>query len=355
MAQNEEIKKILQKINEGTATSAEKERLKDWYSSFDDSQTQVEASFTEEEIGEQIWKKIGPKKSVNALWRKLAVSAAVVALIGITGLVWIRQQAAKPAPLELSMGVQIEGATQKVENIGTALDSFLDSSSYVDVRSAAMETEQMRISTQRGQFAKVILPDGTKVSLNADTKIRLSPGFETAAQRTIELEGEAYFEVTSIPNRSFVVKTKEQEVHVLGTKFNVKAYPNQKHIVTSLIEGSIQLVDQDKTQLLKPNQKAINTVGAATLLVEDQDLQNLQDWRQLNFEFDNEPVDEVLQQLGRWYGLEVLFDSAIPDQTISGKIKRGTNLNDLQLILANLTKAQYQLKANVLHVKFKNN
>lgn len=354
MEPNDEVKKIIEKINNGQATDDEKQRFQHWYNSWDDTKTYIAQDGTPEQLKASIWKGIHaralPKTNV---WKKWVAVAAAVVFVGTASFFfWLSTDLSDAAQRQYS-GVLIMGNDQKIEKHQNSLDNFLDTAAYVDL-TTLQHTESIKtLATEKGQFSKVILPDGTKVWLNVGTKLSLSDDFKTASQRTVSLSGEAYFEVTTIANRSFVVQAKDQSIRVLGTKFNVKAYPNQEQLVTSLYEGSIELVYQGQVTLLKPAEVARTGPRRVDVLPLKDTYQGK--WRQLQFEFDNEQIEEVLAQIGRWYNMEIVYDSTVPKQLISGKITPGATMPDLLLILSNLTEGQYTRKGDALHVKFKNN
>lgn len=354
MLKDEEIKKILAKINAGTATEDEKSLFLQWYRSWDDTQTNVDTLGDVNTLHQSIWDKIEGKRKVRR-WdsRRFVRIAAAFAIVAASSFAFFYYSSTNDKPLELSSAVKLGGDAFDHVTINTSVADFLDTSKYVNLKELDNGDKIGDISTGEAQFIKIQLPDGSKVSLNAGTKIHLADDFRTGQNRVVYLEGEAFFDVSKIAGRNFIVASKGQRVEVLGTKFNIKAYPNQKQIVTSLIEGSIRLQSGDAAEVLKPNDIAYNTAG--NIAVKSEEVIPNIGWRQLNFEFDNEQVEEVLQQLGRWYGLKIVFKNRIPDLMISGKIPRGTELKDLQLILGNLTQAQYQLKDNVMQVKFNNN
>lgn len=354
MLKDEEIKKILTKINAGNATEDEKSLFLQWYQSWDDTKTTVDGQGNVNTLHQSIWDRIEGKRKVRR-WdrRRFMHIAATVAIVGVSSFTFFYYSSTNERPLQLSNAVKLKGDAFDHLTINTSVADFLDTSKYINLKELNNGDKIDDISTGEAQFIKIQLPDGTKVSLNAGTKIRLADDFRTGQSRVVHLEGEAFFDVNTITGRNFIVASKDQRVEVLGTKFNIKAYPNQKQIVTSLIEGSIRLQSNGAVQVLKPNDIAYNTAGK--IAVKSEEAIPAAGWRQLNFEFDNEQVEEVLQQLGRWYGLKIVFKTRVPDLTISGKIPRGTELKDLQLILGNLTQAQYQLKDNVMQVKFNNN
>jgi ferric-dicitrate binding protein FerR (iron transport regulator) len=352
MKTQQDIKEIISRINQGIASEEDIVQFQLWYNSFDDKETILDSNLTAVEFKDKNWaeihRRIAPTKVRRLQW---AWGVAAALLLLSTAVVWIWSIQQKGNSNEVFRSAAwITDASGQTQEISSSLHDFLDSTSYVDLK----EHHDLRtLATAAGEFTKVILPDGTKVSLNAGSKIVLSPDYAKAAQRTISLEGEAYFEVVTIPGRSFVVKTADQQIKVLGTKFNVSAYPSFDKTITTLHEGKIELSNGSQNVILQPNNIVVNKDGALSL----QRMVKLEKeaWRKLDFEFDNESIKTVLHQLSQWYGFELSYLSAVPNQHISGKIVNGTKTSDVLEIMKNLTNGNFQMKGNVLYVNFANN
>lgn len=183
------------------------------------------------------------------------------------------------------------------------------------------------VSTPNGGEYQLILPDGTKVWLNAASTLRYPVRF-TGDLRTVELTGEAYFEVkhtkisrTALP---FVVKTVSQEVEVLGTHFNVKAYPEENITKTTLVEGSVRVsIPSSGNQpaaanILKPNQQSIIKSGNHHISVAQTDPTNAIAWKNGNFAFHDNDITEVMNTISRWYNVEVEYEGGPPQNKIFG-------------------------------------
>lgn len=165
-----------------------------------------------------------------------------------------------------------------------------------------------RLSTPRGMDFKVILPDGSEVWLNAESTIEFPSAF-TAEERRVVLHGEAFFKVTQNEHCPFIVTTDRMDVHVLGTEFNFRNYEYAcSHV--SLVKGAVQVYTKDAGQTvaatLKPGEGAwFDKKGE--LQVGADDIYAVTQWMDGFFYFDNCPLTDVLQELGRWYNLGVIF------------------------------------------------
>ena len=174
-----------------------------------------------------------------------------------------------------------------------------------------------------GQY-QLILADGTKVWLNAASSLKFPTAFP-GKQRTVELTGEAYFEVAKNKNQPFNVKTPTQTVQVLGTHFNINAYSNEPFVKTTLLEGSVNVSSAGGSLLLKPGQQALlNNSGLATLK-DDVDTDEAIAWRNGLFQFNDVDIKTIMRQVARWYDVDVEFKGQVPAYTFHGKISRNLN------------------------------
>ncbi len=168
----------------------------------------------------------------------------------------------------------------------------------------------VEVTTSKGEKKEIILSDGTKVWLNADSKIIYNENFERD-YRKVKLYGEAFFDVVKNPNCPFIVETSQLSIKVLGTKFNVKAYADDKTIETTLESGIISLQQDgkkfgsDNSIIIKPQQKATFSKKEQKLVLEDVDSNRYTSWKEGRLVFDNEDIHEAIKKLERWYGLKI--------------------------------------------------
>lgn len=174
-----------------------------------------------------------------------------------------------------------------------------------------------------GQF-RLTLPDGSKVWLNAESSITYAPNRFTI-ERSITLEGEAFFDVVTDPKRPFTVKTARQTVTVHGTQFNINSYADEPGARTTLVEGSVSITNQGgQTQYLRPGQVAIVNGGGA-ISVQKADVAHETAWKNGLFHFDGTDLEAVMRQLSRWYDVDVVFKGKQSAVRLWGEVNRNTS------------------------------
>ncbi len=177
------------------------------------------------------------------------------------------------------------------------------------------------ISTPRGGEYSIILPDNSKVWLNAESSIRFPVSF-TGTERKVEITGEVYFEVARDINKPFRVSTGNITVEVLGTSFNIRAYSDETTVTTTLVEGSVEIATAGTSRSLVPGQQA-RSDNSGVLAVEDGvDVDEIIAWKNGIFLFNSENIEEIMKQIGRWYDVKVVFEGEITDETFSGIVSR---------------------------------
>lgn len=184
------------------------------------------------------------------------------------------------------------------------------------------------ITIPRGRQFQVLLPDGTRVWLDAASSMRYPTSF-TGAERRVEIAGEAYFEVAKNPSLPFRVKIqgKPAEIEVLGTRFNVNAYGNEASINTTLVEGSVKISAGSDQVMIKPGQQA--QVASRIKVLNKADMQKVMAWKEGVFDFEDAGLEEVMRQLERWYDIEVVYEKGIPPIEFVGKMGRDLSLQEV--------------------------
>lgn len=159
-----------------------------------------------------------------------------------------------------------------------------------------------RMETLTGMEYTLALADGTLVYLNAETSLRYPVVFREG-ERVVELEGEAYFEVAKDEMRPFIVRMNGSEIKVTGTSFNARAYGNEEEVVTTLVEGRVEV----NGRKIVPGEQARCEVNTGNLTVKTVDVNRFIAWKEGYFVFRNERLEDVMKTLARWYGVEYHF------------------------------------------------
>ncbi len=179
------------------------------------------------------------------------------------------------------------------------------------------------VSTPKGGQYMLILPDGSKVWLNAASSIRFPVSFN-ANTREVTIAGEAYFEVAKNPLKPFIVHANELNVQVLGTHFNVMAYNDESAIKTTLLEGSVKLTNGCASTFLIPGK--IASLQQKNFTVSDADIDKELAWKNGSFVFNKEGIETIIRQMARWYDVNVIYEGAPPTKAFVGEIKRDATL-----------------------------
>lgn len=180
------------------------------------------------------------------------------------------------------------------------------------------------IKTPMGGQYKVVLPDGTQVWLNAGSSLRY-PVYFSGSERRVELKGEAYFEVAKNKAMPFKVMAKSAQVKVLGTHFNVMSYTDERHVNTTLIEGSVNV----NNAILVPGQQASIDNRTRNLSVRYVKVDEAIAWKNGLFIFRNEDIQSIMKKISRWYNVEVVFKDKIQNKSFGGTFSRSGNLSDM--------------------------
>jgi transmembrane sensor len=209
-------------------------------------------------------------------------------------------------------------------------------------------TAMLTASTPRGGTYQVILPDGTHVWLNADSRISFPVQF-SEGPRKILLSGEAYFEVKKDERHPFIVSSKGQEVTVLGTHFNVNSYADEENIETTLLEGAVKVSAGDHKQILKPGERAIN--NGTSIKVLSANLDGIMDWKEGDFYLNRVNFKTAMRKIARWYDLEVIYDPSVPNDLQSGGwISRDQPLSVILKLIESSGQVHFQRKGRSLYV-----
>jgi len=193
---------------------------------------------------------------------------------------------------------------------------------YMGTRNNLMDGSVTTISCAYGDRSSIVLPDSSHVWLNSGSKLTFSSNFRNG--RKVSLEGEAFFDVTKDKHHPFQVKTADVQIEVLGTKFNLKAYPDEKSVSTTLVEGSVKISSEYQEEMMKPDQKlTFDKESKQMTLQKLTDTDPDTEWKDGRFVFRNESLAELKPKLERWFDVDIVFgDEQVKSRRFTGVLSR---------------------------------
>ncbi|QCX37449.1 FecR family protein [Aureibaculum algae] len=217
--------------------------------------------------------------------------------------------------------------TQNAESNGEALI-------YEAKKKNDGEVAYNNLTIPRGGYFFIKLSDGTKIWLNSDSKLKYPVSFNKGETRKVELVyGEAFFDVspsTINGNSKFVVINESQEIVVMGTEFNVKAYKDESNIYTTLVKGIVSVNFSNRQQIIIPNQQLNYNLDTKKSSIKKVDVSNEISWKEGLFNFNNKSLREIMKVLSRWYDIDVVFENKqISDEEFVGSLSKDQNIEDI--------------------------
>jgi transmembrane sensor len=233
-------------------------------------------------------------------------------------------------------------ATQAKAEVNKTRDGQLvyDLRGQPATNNTADERAYNTISTPRGGEYQVVLPDGTRVWLNAGSSLRFPVAF--GKERNVKLTGEAYFEVAKDASRPFTVSVRDIGVSVLGTHFNIMAYSDEKAITTTLLEGKVKVTDSNGSHHeLKPGEQAV--ADASGVKISDADIEQAVAWKNGYFKFERANIEVIMRQISRWYDVDISYEGQVSRDEFVGKIARNADVSQVLRVLQ-LSKVHFRIE-----------
>ncbi|UNY98774.1 DUF4974 domain-containing protein [Zhouia spongiae] len=260
------------------------------------------------------------------------------------------------ATLTLEDGSQIaleKGSSLQTQNANSNGEEIV----YEADKKRGKEVVYNYLTIPRGGQFHVVLSDGTEVWLNSESQLKYPVAFIDGESREVELiYGEAYFDVspsTAHKGARFKVFNQSQEVEVLGTEFNIKAYKEETNIYTTLVEGKVTVNFGDQQQKLLPNQQSVTNIDQKDIEVRNVDVYGETSWRKGLFSFKSKSLKEIMTVISRWYDVEVIFEnSELENAMFNGVLKKDQSLEVLLKAInkTNLISA-YEIKEDKVIIK----
>ncbi|MFA4869628.1 MAG: FecR domain-containing protein [Pedobacter sp.] len=346
---NKEITSLLKKFREGTINKEEKAFLENWV---------LFGEFTERELSDdeldtelnKIESRLNLNKTVK-LWPRIAAAVAILLIVG-SGIIFYIDKTDKEsiaytdvvspgsvgATLTLANGkkIKLDDAAngELAKESGIIISKTASGQIIYEIQEQVSDINSVNtLSTAKGENYSIILPDKSKVWLNAASSLTYSTALNVNKKRVVELMGEAYFEVFHDKAHPFIVETKNQTLEVLGTHFNLAAYPDDPVIRTTLLEGRVSLNNQTNKVFLTPGQQATLSQVKPTFNVKDVNVTDAVAWKNGLFAFKNESIRSIMEEISRWYDVDFELHGDIENKTFGGTVSRFSDIREVLNVL----------------------
>lgn len=390
--EKENFHKLLDKYIAGEASHDEEQRLLNFYGSFKSS-SEIESIPEMEDLKDKIFgnilDKITPEEdyshSFNFYYLKSFSIAAMILLTITTGIYFYSNRTIQEEEQFVEINVKndiLPGNNKAILTLANGSKISLDDAEYgllaSEGNTVITKTENGEIvyeknaieknkgisnhaltntiQTPKGGKYQVRLPDGSKVWLNSASTLSYPTAF-TGTERKVKLKGEAYFEIASNKKNPFRVESDGQIVEVLGTHFNINSYDDEDFTKTTLLEGSVRVILNSKsdvlgkTRMLKPGEQSLTNVSQSGIRIENADTEKAVAWKNGYFKFKNTPIQQIMREVERWYDVELVYEGTMPTDEFTGFISNDVNISGVLKILEQSGGVKFSVKGKKIKVK----
>ena len=380
-----EIARIIQKSLKGKLSESEERQLSGWRKVSDENERAFQRMISEDfytigmeklemydsrvAYGRFLQKKYQQRRKRRFLINMARVAAValpfVIALVLYVGLNREEEQMVRPslasnilpgtskAVLTLANGQMIplgkEATDSTIITDGTQISASGSGVTYA----SGVESESVvynKLEIPRGGEFCLTLSDGTRVWLNSETSIQYPVAFG-AKERRVFVQGEAYFEVAKDAKKPFTVQFMSSSVTVLGTSFNIRAYPEEKRSQTTLAEGSVRIYSPGSSMLLKPGEQAEVSALSGEMVKQEVEVKNFTSWKDGRSVFEQQPLEDIMRTLERWYDIRVIFkDEGAKRISLSGNMKRYGDFSQVMKMLQMTGDVRFELHGNDVYI-----
>ena len=329
--------------------------------------TQLIKSFSSQKAWDRIYPRLGGEKASGFLsWRKSLKYAALILLLIIPASYLIYNWVAGEPIGEITPGTH--GGELTLSNGNTfnlfdnalpegAAEIFIIDSKGINYQTPANKPKVKEIKntlrTLHGMECHIVLSDGTKVHLNAESQLTYPICFNNK-ERIVQVEGEAYFDVAPDIAHPFIVQTPHTSIRVTGTSFNVRAYADEGVESTTLVSGAVKINNENEDYELLPNQHFLYDKNSQKGIVSNVNAELYTSWESGSFIFINIPLENVMSYLSKWYGFKYTFeDDAAKQVKIGAYLNRYANMNPIIDMIMELNMVDIKQREGVLHIAYK--
>lgn len=368
----DQARELIERYNQGLANAEEKAWIENWYLDESRKQESPDEGNNFLHLKDKIWVNtlersgltIKPAAKRFSLWPRIAAAAVILILFGASLYFYIGP--GKPELKDVAMANHIvPGGNKAILTLANGSEISLTDAlnGTITKQAGATVTKTSNgqllyagsepgknvvayntITTPRGGQYRVTLVDGTIVWLNASSSLRYPTIFD-GRERKVQLTGEAYFEVAKDPKMPFRIINNGQVTEVLGTHFNINSYPDEPGTTTTLLEGSVKVLNpkSDAVVLLKPGQQS-SSDASGEIKVANVNPEQFVAWKDGKFIFANANIESIMRQVSRWYNVEIVYKGDASKEKFGGRTSRFANVAELLEILELTDNVQFEIE-----------
>lgn len=324
-------------------------------------------SFSSQKAWEKVYPLLGGNQSGTVFsWKKSLKYAALILLLLVPASYFIYHWISEETISDITpgtLGGELILSDGKSFNLSdnnlpeNAVRAFVIDSKGINYQIPANKPQvkeiQNTLRTLQGMECLITLSDGTRVHLNAETRLTYPVCF-SSKERIVQIEGEAYFDVAPDKEHPFIVKTSHTSIRVTGTSFNVRAYADEDTESTTLISGTVRINSRNEEFELVPNQHYTYNKNTGTNTVANVNTDLYTSWESGSFIFLNVPLENVMSYLSKWYGFQYSFeDEAAKQVRIGAYLNRYANMNPIIDMITELNLVNIKQREGILHISYK--
>ena len=324
-------------------------------------------SFSSQKAWEKVYPLLGGNQSGTVFsWKKSLKYAALILLLLVPASYFIYHWISEETISDITpgtLGGELILSDGKSFNLSdnnfpeNAVRAFVIDSKGINYQIPANKPQvkeiQNTLRTLQGMECLITLSDGTRVHLNAETRLTYPVCF-SSKERIVQIDGEAYFDVAPDKEHPFIVKTSHTSIRVTGTSFNVRAYADEDTESTTLISGTVRINSRNEEFELVPNQHYTYNKNTGTKTVANVNTDLYTSWESGSFIFLNVPLENVMSYLSKWYGFQYSFeDEAAKQVRIGAYLNRYANMNPIIDMITELNLVNIKQREGILHISYK--
>lgn len=373
--ENEQLKALIAKYQDGSASQQERLMIDEWYNYISRKESEKSVELDLDSAKNAIWARLSSEiqqpKRKSTLYMYAAGLAAAIVLI-VSGIYFFnlheptqqqplvkKEQSDDIAPgdfgatLTLADGRKIRLADaskgELANEAGISISKTADGRLVYEIEGSGTSTDATNtLSTAKGETYQIHLPDGSLVYLNAASSLTYKTSLLENGKRVVKLKGEGYFEISKDKEHPFVVRTDKQDVEVLGTHFNISSYADDEVEKTTLLEGSVRMSASGVSKILKPGQQG--RLARGRVRVEDVDTDLAVAWKNNEFVVESERIETIMKMVERWYNVEVIYLGVQTNERFSGGVSRFDKVSKVLDIVQSTGAAHFEIKGRKIYV-----